>query len=156
MTRYEKAFLDTLAWAEGTLGVSNNGYDVLVNDNAKLGSRIVVGWTPTTDIIHGLGSWAVNVGGVRSTAAGRYQFIGSTWVELNNKVNVPMTKVNQDASALKKLNKLLGSNYKYNINSVNDMAVVASKIKSTWSSFSVKTPSALFEIYQLALGKYPE
>lgn len=155
MTRYEKAFLDTVAWAEGTLGVSNNGYDVLVNDNARLGSRIVVGWTPNTEIVHGLGAWAVNVGSVKSTAAGRYQFIGSTWVELNGNVNVPITKENQDASALKKLNKLLGPNFSYNLTSVNDMASVSIKIKTTWSSFAVKTPSALYEIYQLALGKYP-
>ena len=155
MTRYEKAFLDTVAWAEGTLGVSNNGYDVLVNDNPSLGSRIVVGWTPNTDIIHGLNSWKVTVGGVKSTAAGRYQFIGSTWIEMNNNVNAPITKENQDVSAIRQLKRLLGSNYDFNISNVNEMAIAKSKIKGTWSSFSVKTAGSLFEIYSLALGKYP-
>ena len=36
--RHYKAMLDTLAYTEGTLGVSNNGYDLLY------GNYIINGW----------------------------------------------------------------------------------------------------------------
>ena len=155
-TKFEKAFLDTIAWAEGTLGVSNNGYDVLVNDNARLGTRIVVGWTPTTDIVHGLDTWKVTVGKVKSTAGGRYQFIGSTWIELNNGNNAPFNKDNQDTACIKLARRKLGGNFDFRITSVNDMANVAAKISTTWSSFvpSVTSATELYEIYTIALGKY--
>lgn len=100
MTKTEKALLDMIAYAEGTLGVSQNGYDVIVD------FYTIVDWTPDTDIIHGNNDWNVK-GGSNSTAAGRYQFKGSTWMgrwtggsKTKKGQNVPMTKANQDAAAL--------------------------------------------------------
>ena len=92
MTKEEKALLDTLAYCEGTLGVSNNGYDVVVGYN-----RIIAGWTKDTNIVHGGRDWYDK--STNSTAAGRYQFVYDTWVG-NDKKNLPMTKENQDQRGL--------------------------------------------------------
>lgn len=154
MTKEEKTFLDVLAYAEGTLGISNNGYDVLVNDSPSSGSRIILGWTENTDIQHGLNNWKVKVGNVFSTAAGRYQFIGSSWIQYNNNNNAPMTKINQDKAALKYLKQLLGSTYSFKINDENDMKMVADKIKNVWSSFKVKSAAELYKIYKNAIILY--
>lgn len=101
MTREEKAVLDTIAYAEGTLGVSNNGYDVVVT------FKIINGWTEDTKIGHGDGDWYQS--SAKSTAAGRYQFLGSTWKDLHGNKNPPMTKANQDAAGLKIVNNRLKS-----------------------------------------------
>lgn len=154
MTKEEKTFLDVLAYAEGTLGVSNNGYDVLVNDTPSLGSRIILGWTEDTSIQHGLSNWKVKVGSVYSTAAGRYQFIGSSWIQFNDHINAPMTKINQDKAALKYLKKILGNSYNFKINSEDDMRIVADKIKNVWSSFQVKSADDLYKIYKNAIILY--
>jgi len=47
MTKFEKALLDVIAFTEGTLGVSQNGYDVVV------GFYRIIGWTEDTSIVHG-------------------------------------------------------------------------------------------------------
>lgn len=96
MTREDKAILDMLAYAEGTLGVSNNGYDVVVGSK-----RVIAGWTKDTNIVHGGNDWYSKSS--NSTAAGRYQFLYGTWIG-NNKINKPMTAANQDAKALELIN----------------------------------------------------
>ena len=96
MTREDKAILDMLAYAEGTLGVSNNGYDVVVGLK-----RVIAGWTKDTNIVHGGNDWYSKSS--NSTAAGRYQFLYGTWIG-NNKINKPMTAANQDAKALELIN----------------------------------------------------
>ncbi len=155
MTVEEKAFLDVIAYAEGTLGISNNGYDVLVNDGKNHGkSRIVVGWTTNTTMKHGENKWLVTVNNSKSTAGGRYQFIGSTWKELNGGINVPISKINQDKTALKLLRQKLGSNYDFKINNVTEFGVIAGKLNKTWTSFKVKSMAELFGIYKDALLKY--
>lgn len=108
MTKEEKAILDTIAYAEGTLGVSQNGYDVVVT------FKTIVGWTKDTKIVHGDSDWYQKA--ANSTAAGRYQFIGSTWkgswiggTKTRKGQNVPMTKENQDAACLWLINNRLKS-----------------------------------------------
>lgn len=111
MTKYEKALLDLIAYTEGTLGVSNNGYDVTVN------FHLIIGWTPDTNIVHGLNDWKIKLSStLSSTAAGRYQFLGKTWTgswvggtKKKKGQNVPMTKDNQDIAALWLVNKRLKS-----------------------------------------------
>jgi len=156
MTREEKAFLDTISYAEGTLGISSNGYDVLVNDSPSSGSRIIQNWDVNTKIQHGLDAWKVKVGNVPSTAAGRYQIIGETWISLNGKENKPMTKNNQDMAALKYLRfeKLLGPRFDFVISNEEEMKSIADKIYGVWSSFKTKSPKELFKIYKEAYNKY--
>jgi muramidase (phage lysozyme) len=105
-----KAFLDTLAYTEGTLGVSNNGYDVVVNYHR------IDGWNNEITFGHRGREWYIE--SAKSTAAGRYQFLGTTWWEQSKKYkdtlglsklktpiisnnieysyNAPFTKENQD------------------------------------------------------------
>ena len=99
MNKYEKAVLDLIAYTEGTLGVSQNGYDVAV------GFYIILNWTPDTNITHGYKKWYNKE--TNSTAAGRYQFNYPTWTgswvggtENKPGPNKPMTKDNQDKAAL--------------------------------------------------------
>ena len=157
MTNEEKAFLDTLSFAEGTFGKSNNGFDILVNNDPSLGDRIMKGWTSETTIQHGLDAWSVKVNGVNSTASGRYQFIGSTWKEINGNNNAPMTSTNQNNAALKLLRKVLGNDFSFEINNKNEMEQIANKIKGKWDSFNVggkNSASQLFNWYSIALEKY--
>jgi muramidase (phage lysozyme) len=103
MTAKEKAILDVIAYSEGTLGASQNGYDIIVT------FKKIVGWTPDTNIIHGNNDWIQDFGSGKSTAAGRYQFLGSTWKSINGGKNVPMNKDNQDQACLKLINNRLKS-----------------------------------------------
>lgn len=105
MTREEKAALDLIAYTEGTLGVSQNGYDVIVT------FKTINGWTVDTNIVHGGSDWKQNFGGDYSTAAGRYQFLYDTWLGLHGDKNVPLNKANQDAACVKLINKRLAQNY---------------------------------------------
>jgi len=75
------AFLDTLAWSEGTDNgrqpTKNHGYDVLVGgglftDLSKHPAKLV----------------RLN-SKLASTAAGRYQFLSRTWAELQKRLKLP-------------------------------------------------------------------
>lgn len=158
MDNYQKAFLDLLAYYEGTYGISRNGYDVLFSPGTKL--RIIDGWSEDTTIVHGGPKWQIGIpnasGGTSgfSSAAGRYQFIIATWIDNNNKINAPMTKINQDNAALTLVKKILGQNFDFNIKDETQMAEIRLKLKSTWTSLDRKTPKDLFISYRQAYLKY--
>lgn len=154
MNNYQKAFLDLLAYYEGTYGISQNGYDVLFSPGTNL--RIIQGWTVDTIIIHGGPKWEIAIPNSSnfSSAAGRYQFIIETWIENNNKINAPMTKINQDNAALKLAKKILGENFDFNIKDETQMGQIRLKLKSTWTSLDRNTASALFLSYRQAYLKY--
>ena len=89
-----RPLLDTIAYAEGLAGSGNyNGYDTLVTFK-----RIPV-WSPTTTLGHPnqLIFVSSKIGG--STAAGRYQFLYTSWLEVNGKSNAIFTPENQDKAA---------------------------------------------------------
>jgi muramidase (phage lysozyme) len=180
MNKYEKALLDLIAYTEGTLGISQNGYDVTVN------FRRIIGWTPDTDIIHGLNNWYDSA--TNSTAAGRYQFLGSTWKSRNGGKNLPLTKENQDKTALDLAKEILKSNVIDNrdvkINELDNKTkfdIMLNKLSSTWASLPLTktvvvngkkrfkgssyynddginktrhTSEKLYQIYKKALGLY--
>lgn len=195
MTIYEKAILDTIAYAEGTLGVSQNGYDVLVT------FPIIIGWSENTDIRHRCvkptgnltaqiikdkggtvctdspvktgPSWfrVVNESkGVNSTAAGRYQFLGSSWATTTEKLglgfNAPMTKDNQDKAALRAVKtkrKVTETELKNAYSSFSSFEVVRKKLENEWTSLKLnrtsstsgdKTPSKYWEVYKYAVKVY--
>lgn len=177
MTKEEKALLDMLAYCEGTLGVSNNGYDVVVGSK-----RIIAGWTKDTTITHGGKEWYDSQ--TKSTAAGRYQFLYGTWIG-SNKINLPMTKENQDKRGLELINNALGNIDKTQLTSKSIFDKALNKMSKTWASIPVTstivdnypkdgtvhkagssyydydginktklTSDKIFEIYKLALSKY--
>ena len=153
MTKEEKAFLDLIAFAEGTFGVSNNGYDVLLNDYTVSGkSRVMKDWTEDNAPEHKGSEWYVK--SVNSTAAGRYQFISSTWKGLNGGVNVEMTKDNQDAAALKLLRNVMGSTYDCKVDSEQVMQSIQRKVGTQWDSFNRKSSKDLYDWYKRVLVKY--
>jgi muramidase (phage lysozyme) len=132
MTREEKAILDMLAYAEGTLGVSNNGYDVVVGSK-----RVIAGWTKDTNIVHGGSAWRSNSS--NSNAAGRYQFMYNTWIG-NSKINKPMTAANQDARALEIINSVAPNiNKSILATNQNEFNALLQKLCTQWASLPVPT-----------------
>jgi len=63
-------------------------------------------------------------GGLCSTAHGAYQFLYTTWVSVNGGKNLPMTKENQDAAALRLMQHKRGvsPNAPFNRSNVNRLA----------------------------------
>ena len=83
-----RPLLDTIAYTEGTAGVGQNGYDILVGFNR------INNWNPNYTSPHP--NVAVYIPNIKddSTAAGRYQFLKSTWDSYANKLS--FNKENQD------------------------------------------------------------
>jgi muramidase (phage lysozyme) len=156
MTNEEKALLDVIAYAEGTLGVSQNGYDLLY------GFRTIIGWEPNTTITHQNGGWKYKIcekkdgTAIFTTAAGRYQFTYPTWVGMNDDKNTPLTKRNQDIAGVKLINKKIGGINKKLLkkNKDTDFKKVIDSLKNTWTSFKVKKIDDLHGIYLEALDIY--
>lgn len=181
LTKAEKSVLDTIAYAEGTLGVSNNGYDVIVT------FKTINGWTKDTKIVHGGSDWLQKVGDSKSAAAGRYQFLPDTWKSLNGGVNVPLTKDNQDNACINLIKKKLLDTKSIDSRSVtieelpNDKSkfdIFLQKCAPTWASLPLtkdviingvtkkagngfysnqggkKTAQELYDVFMLAYGKY--
>ena len=89
-----RPLLDTIAYAEGLAGSGNyNGYDTLVTFK-----RIPV-WSPTTTSGHPNQLIFVSSKVGSSTAAGRYQFLYTSWLGVNGKTNAAFTPENQDKAA---------------------------------------------------------
>lgn len=90
MQANERAFLDMLAVSEGTYGHGDNGYNVLVGG----------------DLFHDYGKHpnvlvTLNKAGLKSTAAGRYQFLKRTWDSLAAKLHLTdFSPAAQDVAAL--------------------------------------------------------
>jgi muramidase (phage lysozyme) len=85
-----KAFLDTIAYSEGTAGHGDDGYNVLV------GGDLFDGYAdhPRKLVI-------LNRAGLKSTAAGRYQILARTWDALKAKLHLPdFGHDSQDKAAL--------------------------------------------------------
>lgn len=73
------AFLDMIAYAEGTIKFGNkNGYDVIV------GGKTFENYSD-----HPRVSVSIPRYGIRSTAAGRYQFLSKYWDHYRKQLNLP-------------------------------------------------------------------
>lgn len=84
------AFLDMLAVSEGTAGHGDDGYNVLV------GGDLFHGYDRHPNVLVTL-----NSKGLKSTAAGRYQFLRRTWVSLQAKLGLAdFSPRNQDLAAI--------------------------------------------------------
>lgn len=84
------AFLDALAFAEGTAARGDDGYNVMVGGEL---------FTSYND--HPRRSVWLRRYGIHSTAAGRYQFLVRTWDDLVSRLNLPdFSPVSQDRGAI--------------------------------------------------------
>ena len=72
---YHKALHDSIAWAEGTRGYSNDGYDVMFS------YRLMSSCSSHPN-------QCIAYGSTCSTAAGRYQFLTSTWNGAKSALNL--------------------------------------------------------------------
>ena len=90
-----------------------------------------------------------------STAHGAYQFLYTTWLNVNGGKNLPMTKANQDAAALK-LMQLRG----VNPNSSPFTRYTVNKLAPEWASLPTTTGQSYYGQsvvpYHLLYAKYHE
>lgn len=97
MNRNVKAFLDALAWAEGTSTsryTKNDGYDIIVDG-------IDSPHTFTDYSTHPNVLVTVNRRGLKSTAAGRYQLLSRNWPYYRDLLKLPdYSPSSQDAVAV--------------------------------------------------------
>lgn len=95
ITQNARAFLDMLAYSEGTdMPGHAPGYDVIVG-STPVRRRLLKDFSRHPNVAMQITStlW--------STAAGRYQFIYPTWIELQAALNLPdFGGASQDAAAL--------------------------------------------------------
>lgn len=158
LTRVEKAMLDTIAYAEGTSGVSENGY------NVALEFRLIKGWDSNTKYGHGLGDWFGTTASTKnSSAAGRYQLTAQSWTNRNGDAqsgnNKPFTEYNQDIECKNLIRVRTGSLNVDNIVSNNSYDSVyfnnvIEKLKPTWTSFKVVDKSTLLDVFKKAYESY--
>lgn len=170
MTKYEKALLDVIAYAEGTLGLSNNGYDI------TFGKWVINGWTEDTKIVHGGSDWAKKFDGGYSAAAGRYQFVYNTWTggwvggtSEQPGPNLPLTKANQDAAALRqiKVKHEVSDSQLEGLTNIDTFASVMNTLAIEWASLPTSdgsgyyegqgghdTAGELYDVFMIALARY--
>lgn len=89
MSQNLKAFLDMIAHSEGTLGRGDDGYNVLV------GGKLFTGYADHPRIV-------VDLGRIKSTAAGRYQILARYYDAYKKLLHLPdFGRGSQDAIATK-------------------------------------------------------
>ena len=98
-TKQEKAYLDTIAWCEGTSTskyTKNNGYDIIV-DGLDSPKRFDDYSKHPEILVH------VN-GKLYSTAAGRYQLLKKYWIAYSKLLKLPdFSPASQDAIAIQQI-----------------------------------------------------
>lgn len=124
MDANRKAFLDTLAWAEGTdkpgQPSEHNGYDVLV------GGGLFTDFSKHPEKLVKLPRY-----GISSSAAGRYQFIRTTWHALRRRLKLPdFGPASQDKACIELLREC-GALAHIDAGRFNDAVFAARKI---WAS----------------------
>jgi muramidase (phage lysozyme) len=150
ITQNSTAFLDMLARSEGTEGIgSNHGYDVIVGstvarpillEDYKDHPRVLVQINDK----------------LKSDAAGRYQFISSTWDDLVRRFQIPdFTSTSQDFGAL----KLIGQVGALGLVQVGRIEEAIHKCRKIWASLPgagygqhENSLAKLLQIYQTAGG----
>jgi len=111
MTNGLKAFLDTIAWSEGTSThplTKNNGYDVIVSGSEKAGEVGQEVFSIYTDHPFAFGRPAkvISLGPpvLKSTASGRYQLLLKWWQGYKEMLHLPdFSPDSQDAVAIRQL-----------------------------------------------------
>ncbi|HCB9840040.1 TPA: glycoside hydrolase family 104 protein [Escherichia coli] len=97
MNKNVKAFLDALAWTEGTSTsryTKNDGYDIIVDGIDSPHTFQDYGTHPAVLV-------TVNRRGLKSTAAGRYQLLSRYWPHYRDLLKLPdFSPASQDAVAV--------------------------------------------------------
>jgi muramidase (phage lysozyme) len=175
-TKEGKAMLDMIAFAEGTAGVSKNGYDIMQNFYQ------LVEWNNNYSGKHEGDKWKKTTGG--TSAFGRYQFLEGTWKSISKKLygeeNSVINKNNQNLFAAhlinnrtKKSNKCSGITIPKppSLTSLNknNFHLYLDSLAPEWASLPLSlkggkgcysnqggklSSNKLFGIYQQALAKY--
>lgn len=114
-----KAFLDTIAYSEGTLGKGDDGYNVLFGGGL---------FTSYATHPHKL----VEVNGWRSTAAGRYQLLGRYYKPYADLLCLPdFSPRSQDAIALQQIKECNA----FDLIGLGDFDAAITRCARIWASF---------------------
>jgi len=145
LPRTVHAFLDTLAFAEGTRERYNYIFTfVTFNSYADHPRR------------------AVCAGKLCSTAAGRYQFLSKTWDPLAADLGLSdFTPPNQEKAALEIIRRAGAYNVVFKSNVQENFNSALRKLNTTWASLPgspygqpTHSSSELWKVYRAALAKY--
>ena len=120
------AVRDTISFAEGTWDEENNrpGYSYRYGDKAGSGGSLDI--TAPHPIEARPSPWGGSRG---SNASGAFQYLDSTWSEMNDGENVVMSPANQDRALHQTLTERIG----YDFDRPFDQQV--SSLSGTWASF---------------------
>ena len=120
------ALRDTISFAEGTWNEKNNrpGYGYRFGDAPGSGGTLDI--TAPHPIEARPSPWGGSRG---SNASGAYQFLDSTWSEMNDGTNAVMSPANQDRA----LHRLLSDRVGYNFN--QPFSDQVHSLAPTWASF---------------------
>lgn len=119
-----RAFLDMLAWSEGTLGQGDDGYNKVVDglDSPEFFKSYVT--HPNIRV-------TVNRKGLKSTAAGRYQFLSRYWPAYKKQLNLPdFGPVSQDKWAI----QLIRERGAFGDVIRGDITTAVNKCRTIWAS----------------------
>lgn len=141
------AFLNMISYAEGT----NNNYGVLFGFHTMRHPQSK--WTEHPNI-------AIRHGKYISTAAGKYQFLYTTYAEMQKKCDIPDFKpASQDKACVCLLNTK-GVRHTTPYKDLESFSIALSKIKFLWASIPgapygqpVHTEKALWAVYKTELKK---
>lgn len=116
-----KAFLDAIAYSEGTAGHGDDGYNVLVGGDL---------FDSYTD--HPRKLVTLNRKGLKSTAAGRYQLLERTWDDIRARIHLPdFSPDSQDKAAL----ELIRLRCAMDDVEAGRFDEAVAKLAKTWASF---------------------
>jgi lysozyme len=150
--RNVRAFLDMLAVSEGTAGWGDNGYNVM------FGHRLFVNYA---DHPRQYFTFTNSAGAtLRTSAAGRYQFIVPTWDALRSKMGLPdFSPASQDAAAI----ELIRERGALRDVQAGRLAMAIDKCRTIWASLPgagysqpERSFPTLLAAYQSAGGSYFE
>lgn len=106
---YRKALLDSISFMEGTLGQGNfNGYDIFLGYNSNK-NRKFEDYFEAYNKAHPGTKIAIG----DSTACGRYQIVGTTWISVGEK---HFSGVEGKDYVISKIFSKVGKNYNFNVN----------------------------------------
>jgi muramidase (phage lysozyme) len=114
-----KALMEVIAYCEGTMGRSQNGYDVLQQVPRTDEVALVTNWTENYQGTHPSNGtvWfkmpnkdKMELVKLLSSASGRYQFVKETWNRVSPKGNI-FTKDNQNIATNTLIKEYLGDDY---------------------------------------------
>ena len=140
-----RAFLDTLAYAEGTEARYNYIFTFAVFESYADHPRV-----------------KKCRGKLCSTAAGRYQFLSKTWDGLNGSMRLPdFTPPSQDKAVIELIRRNGAYNSVANSSNYDSFVRAVNKLNGTWASLPgspygqpTHPMSDIWRYYQRALAKY--